>query len=96
MTEFSIEFLASQAGIVAAIMVITEVIKWVGGLKDNCLALRLSAVVVGIGLSLVWLPTVDVRSAVVAVLNGCLCALVAMKGYELAAPVARRIWTEGE
>lgn len=96
MTEFTTELLATQAGITAAIMIVTEAAKWIFGLKDNCVALRVIAAVVGIAISLVWLPTLSVHSVIVGVLNGVLCALVAMKGYELVAPVAKGVWHSGE
>ena len=94
MIEFSSEFIYTQAGIVAAIALLVEAAKWLFGLKDNTAALRGLAVVVGVTLSLLAgiLYAGTVTDFVVAVLNGVLCALVAMKGYELGAPVAKTLW----
>lgn len=92
MTEFTIEFLASQSGMVAAVTVIVEAVKWAGGLKGKPALLRALALLSGIVLSIVFLPTLAVTSVVAAVLNGILVALIAMKGYELVAPAAKRIW----
>lgn len=99
MTEFTADFLATQAGIVATVMVMTEVLKWLLKIKGEPTFIRAIALVVAVGASLVWLPTLTVHSVFVGTLNGCLCALMAMKGYEIGSPlgssaagVVKKLW----
>lgn len=80
---FTFALLATPAGMVAAVLVVTELVKQV--IPEVAVqTVRIIALVVGIAVALTvaWLTGADATAWVVAPLNGALAALAAMKVQE--------------
>lgn len=73
-------------------MVVTEALKGLLKIKGQTTLIRSISLVVAVAASIVWLPTLTVHRVLIAVLNGILAALVAMKDYALGFLFVQKLW----
>ena len=101
MTDFTADLIRTLPGQVAAVLLLVEAVKYASRLHGDCTAIRVIALAAGvvIALGIAVYDGTDIMGGFLAVLNGILAALAAMKGYELGAKpgkVIESVWNDGE
>ena len=101
MTDFTADLIRTLPGQVAAVLLLVEAVKYASRLHGDCTAIRVIALVAGvvIALGIAVYEGTDLMGGFLAVLNGILAALAAMKGYELGAKpgeAVKKLWEGGE
>lgn len=93
-TGFTVAMLATQAGLVAAVLLITQAFKW---FQPTVKQVRICALLVGVTTALVvqgFVGTAEPALYAVAAFNGVLAAVMAMKGQETVKHgLAGEVWT---
>lgn len=101
MTDFTADLIRTLPGQVAAVLLLVEAVKYASRIHGDCTAIRVIALAAGvvIALGIAVYDGTDIMGGFLAVLNGILAALAAMKGYELGAKPGQaieRLWNDGE